>query len=128
MTRMFLPVLCALGLGLAVPQPLRAQENGRGLMERGLELFLDGLGQEIDPALRDLRDLGIRLGPALQDFMTEMGPALADILAAVPDISAYDPPEMLPNGDIILRRRQPLPEGAPDPGPDQAGSGQDIEI
>ena len=56
--------------------------------------------------------------PALRDFAREMGPALADILGKIEDLSAYHPPEMLPNGDIIIRKKtpdetenQPLSEG-----------------
>jgi hypothetical protein len=45
--------------------------------------------------------------PALRDFAERMGPALADILDKMGDLSAYHPPEMLPNGDIILRRKTP---------------------
>jgi len=43
------------------------------------------------------------------------------------DIDAYHPPEMLPNGDIILRRKTPLergPELGPESGPDAAPEGQ----
>lgn len=30
------------------------------------------------------------------------------------DLSAYEAPERLPNGDIIIRRKEPLPDGATD--------------
>jgi len=39
--------------------------------------------------------------------VAEMGPALADILGQIEDISNYHPPEMLPNGDIIIRKKTP---------------------
>ncbi len=76
-------------------------------MERGAELFLEGLRQEMEPAIGDLRALADQFGPALQSFMQEMGPALADLAAQVQDWSTYEAPEMLPNGDIIIRKKPP---------------------
>ena len=50
--------------------------------------------------------------------MEEMGPALADLAAQVQDWSAYEAPEMLLNGDIVIRKKplqeqpeQPTPQG-----------------
>ena len=36
-----------------------------------------------------------------------MGPAMVELLGKIDDLSAYHPPEMLPNGDIIIRRKMP---------------------
>ena len=91
----------------------QAEEAGRGLMQRGLELFLEGLQDEIGPTLDELEGLGESLGPAMRGFLEEMGPAMAGIFAEVSDWTLYHPPEILPNGDIILRRRTDPPE--PDP-------------
>ena len=93
--------------------PISAQEDdGKSLMEQGAELFFEGLRQEMEPALEDLRGLAEQFGPAMQSFIQEMGPALAEITAQVKDWSAYEAPEILPNGDIIIRRKpdQPQPE------------------
>jgi hypothetical protein len=57
--------------------------DGFGLLQEGTRLMLRGLMQELEPALRDMQD---RIG----------------------DLSAYHPPEILPNGDIIIRRKVPL--------------------
>ena len=38
-----------------------------------------------------------------------MGPALGSILESVEDWSVYEAPEILPNGDIIIKRK-PEPE------------------
>ena len=82
-------------------------------MERGAELFLEGLQQEMAPALDDLRGLVDEFGPAMQGFVREMGPAFSTLLGEVQDWSRYHPPEILPNGDIILRRKADPPnEGA----------------
>ncbi len=88
-------------------------------MRRGMELFLEGLQDELSPALREFSELAAEAGPALRDFLEEMGPAFAEMLNEVRDWSAYHPPEILPNGDIILRKKQPgeMPEppAAPEP-------------
>ena len=70
-------------------QPQDAGSEGRDLMAEALRLFMRGLLEEMEPALDDLNSL-------LENF------------------DAYHQPEMLPNGDIIIRRRTPLrrnPEG-----------------
>ena len=74
-----------LALGLALSGPALAQEaeeEGRSLMEEGARLFWEGIRREMGPALRDLMD-------------------------QVGDLSAYHSPEVLPNGDIIIRRKTP---------------------
>ncbi len=40
------------------------------------------------------------------------GPALRELQGALQNLDAYHPPEVLPNGDILIRRKEPLP-GAP---------------
>lgn len=114
----------ALSLALAAA-PAWAQsedENGRSKMEEGLQLFMDGLRQEMAPAMDGLRDFADQMGPSMRSFFQEMGPALADMMDEVKDWTRYYPPEMLPNGDIIIRRR-PEPEKAPEeaPKPEQDG-------
>lgn len=86
------------------------EEDGLSLMEEGARLFFRGIMSELDPALRELEGLTRELEPAVRDFAREMGPALRDLLGRVEDWSAYHPPEMLPNGDIIMRRKEPLEE------------------
>jgi len=89
------------------PALAQEEQDGRSLMEEGAQLFWDGLRRELGPALEGLRDRADEMEPALRDFAERMGPALADILDKMGDLSAYHPPEMLPNGDIILRRKTP---------------------
>ncbi|WP_171209880.1 MULTISPECIES: hypothetical protein [unclassified Ruegeria] len=98
-------------LSVAMALPAAAQEqDGPSLMERGAELFLEGLRQEMEPALEDLLGLADQFGPAMQSFLMEMGPALAELAAQIGDWSAYELPEMLPNGDIIIRKKSPQDE------------------
>ena len=76
-------------------QPVAADDRdsvgeGLDLMERGAQLLLRELLRGLE---RPLRDLGDQIG----------------------DLSGYHAPEILPNGDIILRRRTP---SGPDPDPE----------
>jgi len=111
--------LLALSAALLVGAPpavAQEKEDGRSLMEEGAQLFWDGLRRELGPALESLRDRADDMEPALRDFADRMGPALADLMEKIDDLSAYHPPEMLPNGDIILRRKTPqeMQDAAPE--------------
>lgn len=103
--------------------PLAAQdseEGGSSLMQRGAELFWKGLREEMAPSLEELEGLMAKIGPSMQSFLTEMGPALAEIADQVEDWSRYEAPEILPNGDIIIRRKPDAPDSSP---PDAADNG-----
>ena len=117
-----LSIPCIALIAALAATPLAAEEpgEGRSLMEEGLMLFLEGLQKQMEPTMDELGALADEIGPALRSFTTEMGPALRDLLEQVEDWSAYHPPEVLPNGDIIIRRKQddqapPEPEALPQP-------------
>ncbi|MGB3554688.1 MAG: hypothetical protein WBA25_08620 [Jannaschia sp.] len=93
-----LPILAA----SIVAGPVIAQEPPN-VMERGLRLFMDGLMREMEPALRDLEGLAQDAAPLLERLQRELG-------ETVGDLNRYHPPEILPNGDILIRRRE-----TPDP-------------
>ncbi len=65
-----------------------------------------------------------------------MEPALRDLAGRFSQLQGYYPPEILPNGDILLRRRPsgaPLPDWPFLPGPGPGGQedpdpGAEIEI
>lgn len=97
---------------LAVPTSLAAEEadEGVGLMERGMKLFFEGLMDEMEPAMEGFEAMAREFGPAMAEMLDEMGPAFAQLLERVDDLSNYEPPVMLPNGDIILRRKLDAPE------------------
>ena len=82
--RILAPAAVFLSL-LAVPAA--AEEDGLregfSLLQEGTRMMLRGLMAELEPGLRELQD---RIG----------------------DLSAYHPPEILPNGDILIRRKEPL--------------------
>lgn len=112
---------------VAAALPVAAQEESeKPLMEQGLELFFEGLRQEMEPALSDLLELAEQFGPAMQSFIDEMGPALAELGAQVKDWSIYEAPEMLPNGDIIIRRKPETPQPDSKAEEEEADSATDI--
>ena len=88
---------------------VQAEEPAPGLIEGGAQMFLKGLIQQLQPSLKDLDALSGSLEPALRSFTTEMAPFLSDLLQQVDDWSVYEVPEILPNGDIILRKKITLP-------------------
>lgn len=86
--------------------PATAQDDDApSLMQRGAEMFFEGLRKEMAPAMDNLQELMEQAGPSMLNFMTEMGPAFTELLDEVQDWSVYSAPEILPNGDIIIRRK-----------------------
>ncbi|UWP99193.1 hypothetical protein [Aliiroseovarius crassostreae] len=83
-------------------------EDGAELMSRGLQMLLDGLAQEMSP----MRD-GLAEGMA-ENWARQLHEGWQDLMAEMGDLSAYHPPEVLPNGDIILRRKLPQPPVPPE--------------
>ena len=71
--------------------------EGLNLMEEGAKLLLRELMDEMEPALNDLQGLA-----------EQMGPAFEELQGAIGDFTNYHAPEVLPNGDIIIRRKTPL--------------------
>lgn len=102
----------------AQEEPVPDEDEGLSLMERGARLFMEGMMKEMEPALDGLGELG----PMFRSFAKEMGPALRDLMEKVEDWSVYHPPEMLPNGDIIIRRKEPEER------PSDSGEGEQIDI
>ncbi len=94
-----------------VPQ----DEDDFSLMEEGARLFMRGIMSEMEPALDEMRKSIDELGPAFAEFAQTVGPAFAALLDKVDDIRNYEAPEILPNGDIIIRRSPDAPVWEPDP-------------
>jgi hypothetical protein len=74
------------------------EEETPGLMQRGAEMFLRGLMNEMGPSLREMES-------ALKDVQ----PEIRKLLALVDDLRNYQAPERLPNGDILIRRKPDAP-------------------
>ena len=103
-------------LASATVLPANAQEDsGSSLMEEGAQQFLEGLLKELQPAWEEM-----------QAFMDEMGPAMLELMDEVRDWSAYEPPEMLENGDIIIRRKPEAPEKNPTPDVEKPGGAVEL--
>jgi len=100
----------ALAVTLSTPTWAQTENDGPSLMRKGVELFFKGLQTELEPALTEMQNFVDELTPELRRFAENMGPALADLMDQVEDWSVYETPEMLPNGDIIIRRKPPLDE------------------
>lgn len=71
--------------------------EGLSLMEQGATLLFRGLMTEMEPTLKDLQGLA-----------EEMAPALLELKGMIGDFTNFHAPEVLPNGDIIIRRKTPL--------------------
>lgn len=93
-------------------------QEGFSLMEEGAKMLMRGLMSEIEPKIDELRDSMEMMGPALAEFVREIGPAFAEMLEQVDDLRHYQAPEILPNGDIIIRRKPDAPGWAPQSPPD----------
>lgn len=92
---------------LALASPVVAEESeGKSLMQQGAEMFLRGLTEQMEPAIEDLKDLTEDMGPQMLEFFSQMGPAFGELIEDIEDWSVYEAPEILPNGDIIIRRKQ----------------------
>lgn len=112
----FKTMVLAFGLSVAPMSAIQAEEVAPqqddpsfadSLMEEGARLFFKGLQQEMGPALDSLQGFMDDIGPGMQAFLQEMGPKLGSVLSEVKDWSQYHAPEMLPNGDIIMRKKTP---------------------
>lgn len=103
----------------AEPPAESGEDDGFSLMEEGARLIMRGLLEEMGPALDEMRGFADEVEPALRDFVLQMGPALQELARRIDDFSNYEPPEFLPNGDIIIRRKQDAPDFDP---------GEEIEI
>lgn len=95
---------------LATPAP--AQEAEPPTVFDQLENLLQNFLQHLAPQME-------QLGEGLQ----AMEPELRSFLDRMQGMVQYHPPEILPNGDILIRRRAPedhLPESpSPDDAPDE---------
>lgn len=100
------------------PDPSAAPESesfGDSLMKEGAKLFLRGLMSEMEPTLDEMGKALDELRPALE----QMGPQLRELIRLMGDVKNYAMPELLPNGDILIRRTAPL--DPPEPGlPDRS--------
>jgi len=103
----FLPAfIAALFLGVAPvataqeaqPEAQDKLREGAELLNEGLQMLLNGMKDDVVPLLEELRD----------ELGNEVGPLVEGLRGKLDELNAYYPPEILPNGDIIIRRKVPL--------------------
>jgi hypothetical protein len=82
-------------------------------MEEGAKLLFRGIFAEMEPAIDDFSELAEELQPALDMLASEMGPAFLDLIQTLDSVRYYERPEILPNGDIIIRRSPDAPLYSP---------------
>lgn len=105
MKRFLIPVLLALPLP-ALAQSVEDSQDGIGMIERGLGIIGENLRREFGP---DLERLAGEMGGVLSD----MAPMLRDLAVLVDDLSNYEAPERLANGDVLIRRKPDAPPPPP---------------
>ena len=90
------------------PVPALAQGEESDL-SRGAELLRQGMGLMLEGMMDEMR-------PAAEGWAR----GWAELVTLLDDYTAYELPEVLPNGDIIIRRKEPL---TPEDAPAQEGAG-----
>lgn len=93
--------LAAIFSALLLATPATAG-SGQGQMSKGMQQFLDGMMKEIMPLM-----------DGMKESMNDALPRLRQLLGMIGDFQNYEAPEMLPNGDIIIRRKTPLKPAPP---------------
>ena len=73
--------------------PIVEEENAPQLFDL-FERMLRGFMRDVEPQMRELERGFSELEPELQRFLQQLR-----------DMTQYHPPEVLPNGDILIRRR-----------------------
>ncbi len=112
-------ILCLSALPAIAQEETPPDDAGQGydLMQQGAELFLRGLQSQLEPTITDLGnradELRQELAPTLELLSDQMGEALTSLLATIDDLSYYEMPEILENGDIIIRRKPDAPAYEP---------------
>jgi hypothetical protein len=77
-------------------------EQDTSLWDWGMSFLGETVPQELEPALGDMKALIDQLGPAI-------APTMQKLMALVDDMTNYEMPVMLENGDILIRRKPDAP-------------------
>ena len=95
--------VCFLSLILAATPVLAQDDNADPGAPEGLDMLREGSRLLLEDFLR-------RLEPTLDDMQEQIADALEAFRDQIGQLDAYHPPDILPNGDIIIRRKEPLDE------------------
>jgi hypothetical protein len=71
-------------------------DQGLSLMERGAQMLLDHMMTKVEPSLQDMTEA-----------LKQAQPRIMELMAMIDDIKNFHAPELLPNGDILIRRKTP---------------------
>ncbi|MCB2129477.1 MAG: hypothetical protein KDE03_10475 [Rhodobacteraceae bacterium] len=93
---------------LAEEAPPTAEE-GFDMLGEAARIILRSMLDGVEPTLDELRD-------RMDEAMAEMGPAIGRMIELMDDVKNYQAPEILPNGDIIIRRKPLSEQTQPVPG------------
>lgn len=99
------------------PAP-KGEGEGFSLMEEGAKLVLRGFMSEMQPTFDEMEKALTDVGPKLEVLSDEVAPKFRQLMALIDDVKNYEGPVMLPNGDILIRRKTPVaPQSDSVPGP-----------
>lgn len=70
-------------------------------------VMADNKSDPILPTPEEMERLGRIAGEWMQNFADKVAPMMERLQELIDDIDAYEAPEVLPNGDIIIRRKTP---------------------
>ena len=112
-------ILLAALLGLGAPAAAQDEgmRDGLDLLGEGTRMILEGLMDEMRPMLEEARPF----------FEEEVLPLLDRLGEVMDDLSYYELPERLPNGDILIRRAPDAPPWGEAPLP-EVGEGGEVEL
>ena len=99
---------------VALPLAATAQEAGESPDSEPIP-FLEEWAERTEDLMRELME---DIGPEMESLMAEMLPRLRELTEQMGGIINYEMPEILPNGDIIIRRKKDAPELPEDFSPD----------
>lgn len=85
----------------ALPASAQTAETEQSLWDWGMSFFGDAVTEELEP-LADMKALIDQFGPAI-------APTMEKLMALVDDMTNYEMPVMLDNGDILIRRKLDAP-------------------
>jgi len=77
--------------------------DGLDMLSEGARTLMEGLFEDMRPMLEEAQPF----------FEDEVAPFFVNLWALIDDVTSYEMPERLPNGDIIIRRS---PDAPPVPG------------
>lgn len=86
--------------------PDAAPDADHDPVQRGLEGIMQDLLGRAQPHLEGLAN-------ELQGAVSDYGPAFQQLTGLMDDIANYQPPQRLPNGDILIRRKADAPPPPP---------------